>query len=139
MLSSLLPSIQYGFLPFFLSCTAVQDLLNSTVAYVAPIESLEQFSGPQAPDKSPLLAHIYGMKIVYTGLIQIYAAYHITNKGTYDLAIATLIGTVILYISECFVWKTVGVRQAVFRSVMAGLGLIWMIMERDAYTGVQVT
>ncbi|KAL2802766.1 hypothetical protein BJX63DRAFT_98750 [Aspergillus granulosus] len=106
------------------------------VTYIPPIAALKKFSGPSAPAKSSLLAHIYGVKNVYTGLIRLYAAYYINTAPVYDLATVTFVGVLFLYISECFVFETVRVREAVFPFVTAGVGLFWMVSGRKTYLGL---
>ncbi|KAI9372822.1 hypothetical protein BJX61DRAFT_542332 [Aspergillus egyptiacus] len=133
MTSSLLPSTQSGHLPYFLLYASISALIHSAVTYTNPVAALKQFSGASAPAKTPLLAHLYGIKNVYTGLIRVYAAYNINNRPVYDLATATFVGVLFLYITECFWFKTVGLREATFPFVTAGVGLVWMVHERGAY------
>jgi len=95
------------------------------------------FSGPRRPERSPLLAHTYAVKNVYTGLIRAYAAYHITNPDLYHLAIATFVGVLWLYSTECFCYKTVNLdkRGAVIPLVTSSLGIVWMVGARRWYLG----
>ena len=109
-------------------------LIHSVVCYASPPKTaLAQFRGPAAPPPSPLLAHLYGVKNMYTGLIRAYAAYYIQNEQVYDLAIFTFAAVLFLYITEYAVWKTAGLREALFPFVLAGTALTWMVTQRSFY------
>lgn len=94
---------------------------------------MKPFSGPEAPPPTKLLAHVYGIKNIYTGLIRAYAAYHIRNPELYSLAMWTFVGVLFLYGGELLVWKTVRLREAIIPFVTAGLGLFWMLQAREWY------
>lgn len=93
------------------------------------------FSGipPAAPSKTAVLAHTYGAKNVYTGLIRAYAAYHITNPQVYALAMWTWAGVLVFYGLQFGVYGTVRAREATFPFVTAGTGLLWMWAQRGWY------
>jgi hypothetical protein len=95
------------------------------------------FSGPNRPQLSPLVAHTYAVKNFYSGLIRGLAAYHITNPDAYYLGIASFVGVVWLYGTECFYYRTVNfdVRGAGIPLVQAGSGIVWMLMQRGWYLG----
>lgn len=97
--------------------------------------ALKAFSGPEAPPPHPLLAHTYGVKNIYTGLIRLYAAYYIANPQVYDLAIWTFIGVLFLYATETFIYKTSRLREAIFPFITSGSALVWMMNQRDWYLG----
>ncbi|PYH47154.1 uncharacterized protein BP01DRAFT_380997 [Aspergillus saccharolyticus JOP 1030-1] len=61
MTTSWLPPYEEGLLPFFLLYSTVATLIHSLTTYVRPIPSIKAFSGPSAPPKAPLLAHVYGL------------------------------------------------------------------------------
>lgn len=103
------------------------------MTYIHPIAGLKQFSGPAAPPKNALTAHVYGTKNLYTGLIRLYAAYHIGNADVYNLAIYTFVGVLALYGGEYFVWKTAGTREVTFPFVIAGSALVWMLLQKSYY------
>lgn len=108
-------------------------LIHSVVTYTNPIAALTQFSGPCAPPPSPLLAHVYGVKNVYSGLIRLYAAYHIYNRELYHLAIATYVGVFWLYSTELILWRTSRVRETASSFVISGGMIVWMLSQRDWY------
>ncbi len=91
------------------------------------------FSGPSAPPPNRLLAHTYGVKNVYTGVIRLYAAYNLHDRHLYDLAILTFVGVLVLYLEEFFVRRTVGVREFAIPFVTSVGGLVWMGLQRGAY------
>lgn len=93
------------------------------------------FRGPHAPPAHPLLAHVYGVKNIYTGLIRLCAAYDIQNGPVYCLAATTFVGVLVLYGLERFVYGTVRARESTFPFITAGLGLVWMVLQRENYLG----
>ena len=93
-----------------------------------------QFQGPKRPEPTSLLAHVYGVKNIYTSLIRAYAAYHITNTDVYTLAIFTFAGVLFLYVTELTVYRTVRPKEASIPLVTASLGLSWMLLQRDFYS-----
>lgn len=99
----------------------------------SPKTALAPFRGPSAPPPQALLAHVYAVKNVYTGLIRLYAAYDLANQAVYDLAVVTFVGVLALYVPERFLYGTVGKRESVFPFVTAGTGLVWMLMQRGYY------
>ena len=95
------------------------------------------FQGPNAPSPpQALTARIYGTKNVYSGLIRLYAAYHLTTSPQlYDLTAWTYAGVLGLYGLEIAVYGTSRWREGGVALGTAGLGLVWMIMCRDFYVG----
>lgn len=75
------------------------------------------------------------MKNIYTALIRGFAAYHITNPQVYDLATCTFVGVLFLYGSELVIYRTVRMREAVIPFITAGVGLLWMGLQRSSYLG----
>jgi len=149
-----LPDAQRGYLPYFLLfvCThircshrfcyiltvlqeSVSALIHTVVCFTAhPDISMAVFSGPRRPPPSGLLAHVYGVKNIYTGLIRAYAAYHIANPELYQLAMWSCAGVLFLYGLECFVYNTARLRECTWPFILAGSGTVWMIMQKEWYT-----
>ena len=95
-----------------------------------------QFQGAGAPPHHPLLAHVYGVKNVYTAAIRLFAAYHCAdaaNAPLYDLAALTFAGVLWLYVSEWRLYGTVRAREAAVPLVTSGVGLLWMVLARGSY------
>ncbi|KAK7908870.1 ergosterol 28 [Apiospora marii] len=137
MASSLLPQSQ-GFLPYYLIYSGVSAILHSVACYrLEPARSLQAFSGPARPPPTGLLARVYATKNLYTGLIRLYAAYHVAdNPPLYDLAACTFAGVLWLYGTELALYKTVRLREASVPFVTAGAGLVWMLVQRGWYRGL---
>ncbi|KAI2617611.1 ergosterol biosynthesis protein-like protein Erg28 [Hypomontagnella submonticulosa] len=133
-LSSILPPHHGGYLPLFILYDSVSAAIHTVVCYLSsPTASLRQFSGPNAPPPHPLLAHVYGVKNFYTSVIRLYAAYNITDPHLYDLAFWSFVGVLFLYITEVFVYKNARLQEASFPYVLAGSGVVWMVLQRDWY------
>ncbi|KAI8932665.1 hypothetical protein NX059_010160 [Plenodomus lindquistii] len=125
-----------GYLPYFLLFTAFLATVHSVICYVsAPSAGLRQFSGHTSPPHTQLLAHMYGVKNIYTSVIRAYAALNVNNGPLYDLATMTYALLLVLFISEMTVWKTARLKESVFPLVNAGVGLTWMIAARGWYLG----
>lgn len=108
--------------------------IHSIICYTSPPQtSLRQFSGPSHLPHTALLAHVYGIKNVYSAAIRAYAAFHIGNSALYDLAILTYVGVLWLFVSELFVWKTVRGKESVIPFCNAGVGFVWMVLARGFY------
>jgi len=122
-----------GLLPYYLLYGSISAVIHSAVTYLNPKSSLRQFSGPSAPPPTALLAHVYGVKNIYTALIRFYAAYNIDNPQLYTLAEWTFVGVLVLYLGEWAIWRTVRLKEGIFPFVIAGLGIVWMVMQRDWY------
>jgi hypothetical protein len=116
--------------------TGVSAAIHTAVCYLRPpTTSLVQFQGPARPPQPPhgLLARVYGVKNVYTTLIRLYAAYHITSPELYNLAMCTFGGVLFLYGTEWLVYRTVRRREVGIPAVTASLGLGWMWVQRGFY------
>ncbi|CBX99526.1 hypothetical protein IAQ61_005217 [Plenodomus lingam] len=123
-----------GYLPYFLLFTAFLATVHSVICYVSPPSAgLRQFSGHLSPPHTQLLAHVYGVKNIYTSLIRAYAAFNVNNRALYDLATSTYVLVLFLFITELTVWKTARVRESVFPFLNAGVGLTWMMAARGWY------
>lgn len=109
-------------------------IIHSVVCYVSsPRLSMKQFEAPRAPPPNLLHAHLYGVKNFYTAAMRIYAAYSINNPQLYNLAMFSFAGVVFLNMGELFVWKTTTPKTAFFPLFNSGIGLIWMLAQREWY------
>lgn len=112
-------------------------ILHSLACYrMEPARALKAFSGAARPPPTGLLARVYATKNLYTSLIRLYAAYHVANAQLYDLAACTFAGVLWLYGTELAVYQTARLREAAFPFVTAGVGLGWMLVQRDWYRGL---
>ncbi|KAK1756698.1 heterokaryon incompatibility protein-domain-containing protein [Echria macrotheca] len=103
----LLPSVEDGYLPYYLLFTAVMATAHSLVCYISPpASSMAGFRGPASPEPTLLQAHIYGVKNLYTTLMRGYAAYHIHDEVAYRLAMWSYVGVLLLYGSEVIVTES---------------------------------
>jgi hypothetical protein len=55
------------------------------------------------------------------------------NPQLYTLAQWTFIGVLVLYVGEMAIWKTVRLKEGVIPLVTAGLGILWMTVQREWY------
>ena len=76
---------------------------------------------------------MYGTKNVYTGLIRLYAAYHIANPELYTLAMLTFAGVLFLYGTEHLIWRTVGTKEASIPYITVTIALVWMQTQKEWY------
>lgn len=109
-------------------------IIHAIVGYLGdPVGACRQWSGVDRAQKTRLLAHVYSVKNVYTGLIRAFAAYHITNPELYSLAQATFVGVLFLYGTELLIWKTTGPKECLIPLVQSAGVLLWMYIQRDYY------
>ncbi|KAK4163658.1 ergosterol biosynthesis Erg28 [Cladorrhinum sp. PSN259] len=133
-MSSFLPQGNGGLLPYFLLLQGSLAIIHSVVCYTGtPDAAMKQFSGPQKPAHTGLSARIYGVKNIYTGLMRLYAAYHLANPQLYALAQASFAGVLFLYITELFVYKTARIKECMFPFIGAGSLTVWMWLQKDYY------
>ncbi|RAL07019.1 Erg28 family protein [Aspergillus homomorphus CBS 101889] len=130
-----LPPYEAGLLPYFLLYSTLATLAHALTTYLHPLRSIHAFSGPSAPPKSPLLAHVYGLINLLAASIRLSAAYHIHNAPVYDLAVLSFVFVLALYLSEILVWGTVAVRDGMVPIVASGVGVLWMVGGREWYLG----
>lgn len=97
---------------------------------------MKQFSGPERPPPNALLAHVYGVKNVYTALIRGYAAYHMSNPQLYSLGMASFAGVIFLNGTELLVYRTARPKESAPTLIMSGSALLWMALQRQYYTGL---
>ena len=57
-------------------------------------------------------------------MVGAYAAYYIDNRGLYDLVRYICVEVFVLFIAELLMWKTVKMREAMFLSTNAVVGLL---------------
>lgn len=117
--------------------TSTMALIHTVFTYLTPLPAQKQFSGPLAPPPAPLTAHIYGVKNVYSGLIRLYAAYHIHNRELYTLALVTFAGVLGLYGAELLIWRTVRLRETSTSFIISGTMFCWMLMQMPWYVGTR--
>jgi hypothetical protein len=81
------------------------------------------------------MAHIYGVKNLYTVAIRLYAAYELQNqnRATYFLTMFTFLGVLWLFGTEVFVYRTIALKHAIVPFVYCPVGLVWMWREMDFY------
>ncbi|KAH8173763.1 erg28 like protein [Sarocladium implicatum] len=134
---SLLPPATGGYLQYFILYVTASALIHTLVCYTSsPARALVPFQSKQAPEPHPLIAHIYGTKNIYSSLIRVYAAYHLTESAAlYDLASWTYAGVLFFYGLEIWVYGTVRPREGFFALLTAGCGLAWTTLQRPYYVG----
>ncbi|RAK81549.1 uncharacterized protein BO72DRAFT_492380 [Aspergillus fijiensis CBS 313.89] len=131
-----LPPYEEGLLPYFLLYSTLATLTHSLATYLRPLPSIQAFTGPNAPARSPLLAHVYGLANLLAAGIRGAAAYHIHVAPVYDLALLSFGAVLGFYVAEVGVWRTVRVREGVVPVVAAGVGVVWMEWARGGYVSL---
>ena len=115
--------------------TSFAALAHSAVCYLSPESAQVQFSGPLASrQRSPLVAHVYGVKNAYTALIRFYAAYNLhRSRELYVLAMWTYVGVAFLFGTEMIIYRTVRLRECMVPAVTCVLGIPWMWTQWSWY------
>ncbi|KAK4118882.1 ergosterol biosynthesis protein-like protein Erg28 [Parathielavia appendiculata] len=135
-MATILPSsIQDGYLPYLMLYTSVAGIAHTAWCYLSkdPASSMRMFRGPRSPTPTPLLAHVYAVKNLYTSVIRLYAVYHLNNRPLYNLAMLSYAGVLWLYFTEYAIWQTARGSDTLIPLATSGLGLVWMWVQSDWY------
>ncbi|VDB88432.1 unnamed protein product [Peniophora sp. CBMAI 1063] len=86
-----------------------------------------------------LQARTFGVWTLASGLVRLYAAYHIHNKQVYDLALFTYLLAFCHFGSEIFVYRTARFFGPVITTVIVSTtSLVWMISQYDYYVKTSI-
>ncbi|TNY18179.1 Erg28-like protein [Rhodotorula diobovata] len=82
---------------------------------------------------NPLQARLFGVWTLTSALIRLYAAYHLSLKPVYDLALASYALALCHFGSEALVYRTVGLQGLAGPLVVSTTSLVWMWQQYDFY------
>ncbi|KAI0316565.1 Erg28-like protein [Amylostereum chailletii] len=81
-----------------------------------------------------LQARTFAAWTFISGVVRLYAAYHIHDKAIYDLALITYFLAFAHFVSEIFIFRTAKLSGAVISPVIVSTtSLIWMLGQYDFY------
>ncbi|KAI5122926.1 hypothetical protein M0805_007604 [Coniferiporia weirii] len=81
-----------------------------------------------------LQARTFAVWTLTSAVVRFYAAYHITDKVVYDMALFTYLIAFGHFSSELFIFRTAKINPGVISPVIvATTSLIWMVTQYDFY------
>ncbi|KAJ4291834.1 ergosterol biosynthesis protein [Kalmusia sp. IMI 367209] len=161
-LSSYLPPFE-GLLPKWLLLVSIISIANSvqaytTIHYAARVynpnktsdslvpSNITQYTSPANPTPlkpgeiasqvTPLSGRKWGTWTALTGLVRLYAAYHINEQAMYELGMWTYGVAWVHYMSEWWWYGTTRWGAPLAGPVVISTGsLVWMWLQREFYLG----
>ncbi|KAF2864430.1 ergosterol 28 [Piedraia hortae CBS 480.64] len=125
-LAKLLPP-HPGYLPLWLLFISVVSIGNSVQAYISTSGTRQVYSSPTVV-VTALNARTFGTWTAISSFVRLYAAYHITNKQVYELALWTFVVAWLHFIIEWWGFGTArwgkGLAGPIF---VATFSLGWML------------
>ncbi|EJD06875.1 Erg28-like protein [Fomitiporia mediterranea MF3/22] len=89
-----------------------------------------------APVVTDLQVRTFGVWTITSAVVRFYAAYHITEKAVYDLALFTYLIAFGHFSSELLIFRTAKINPGIMSTfVFASLSLVWMLVQYDYYVG----
>ncbi|WWC88119.1 uncharacterized protein L201_003023 [Kwoniella dendrophila CBS 6074] len=132
-MSSLLPSVQSGYLPYFLLLTSVAGTYNAVQNYFIVWQSKEIYSR-KADEMTLLAGRIFATWTAMASMIRGVAAYNINDPIAYNLVIGTYALATFHFMSEWLVFGSVKPNRGSAGPLVVGwTGLIWLLTQRESY------
>ncbi|KAJ2999308.1 hypothetical protein HDV02_003242, partial [Globomyces sp. JEL0801] len=88
---------------YVIGCVAI---INSIQAYVPALNVVKRVYGNVPSEVSPLTGRLFGTWTLTSGIIRIYASYHINDQSAYELAMITYIIAFLNFTSEAFLYRS---------------------------------
>ncbi|WOO86204.1 Ergosterol biosynthetic protein 28 [Vanrija pseudolonga] len=137
-MSSYLPPVPAtgGVLPYWLLITSVASAYNVVQNYFTLKQSKEVYGGkPEL--MNPLAGRLFSAWTAMAAAVRFLAAYDISNKGLYDLAIVAFGVATFHFTTELLVFGTVKINRASIGPLVIGSsGVAWMLTQRSYYLGL---
>jgi hypothetical protein len=94
------------------------------------------YLGANSREFTGLSRRTFGCWTILSGFVRFYAAYHITNPEVYALAFWAYVAIAIHWVTEFFVFRTVGWGATIAVSLVIDCGApVWMLLQWGAYVG----
>ncbi|KAL8923569.1 MAG: hypothetical protein Q9208_004516 [Pyrenodesmia sp. 3 TL-2023] len=131
---SLLPESS-GLLPYWLLVVVAFSLLNTVQCFNSVHFARRTFNGPRSEaEVTPFAGRLFGSWSFLSGLVRLYAAYHINDKHLYFLALSTYLIVLATFAGELLVYGTLkfgkGLAPPLF---VATTSVVWMITQWSFY------
>ncbi|KAL8279954.1 hypothetical protein RQP46_007535 [Phenoliferia psychrophenolica] len=130
--SELLPTSE-GYLPYWMLFVSSLAIFNSVQNFVTT--SLTRRVYNRSPGSvSGLQARTFAVWTLASAAIRLYAAYNISVKGFYDLALISYVLALGHFASEALVFRTAGLGPGLISPlIVASTSLIWMTRQYNFY------
>ncbi|SGZ00182.1 BQ5605_C034g11329 [Microbotryum silenes-dioicae] len=128
-----LPSASQGYLPYWMIFVSSLALFNSVQNFVTT--SLTRRIYARSPASvTPLQARTFAVWTLASAAIRIYAAYNISLKPMYELALISYVLALGHFALEWLVFRTAALGGGLISPlIVASTSLIWMIRQYDHY------
>ncbi|GAA6040640.1 hypothetical protein JCM8097_008082 [Rhodosporidiobolus ruineniae] len=130
--AALLPTDVPGNLPYWMLFVSGLAVFNSAQNFLTTSLTRRVYSRAPA-SVNPLQARLFGVWTLMSAFVRIYAAYNISSKPMYDLALVSYVIALGHFASEFAVYRTAGVVGVLSPFIVATTSLTWMIKQYDFY------
>ncbi|WWC68413.1 uncharacterized protein I206_102340 [Kwoniella pini CBS 10737] len=132
-MTSLLPSTESGYLPYFLLITTCAGTYNAIQNHFVIWQSKEVYS-KKANEMTFLAGRLFAAWTTLASLIRGTAAYNIHDKVAYNLVIGTYALATWHFTSEWLIFGSVKPNRGSIGAIIVGwVGLVWTLTQRDHY------
>ncbi|CAL8582396.1 ergosterol biosynthesis protein [Xanthoria parietina] len=131
---SMLPESS-GLLPYWLLVVVAFSVLNTVQCYNSVHFARRTFNGPTAAaEVTPFAGRLFGSWSFLSGLVRLYAAYHINDKHLYFLALSTYCIVLTHFAGELLVYGTLKLGKGLAPPLfVATTSVVWMITQWSFY------
>ncbi|GAA6019807.1 hypothetical protein JCM10207_003703 [Rhodosporidiobolus poonsookiae] len=133
--AALLPADAPGNLPYWMLFVSGLAVFNSVQNFLTTSLTRRVYSRSPA-SVNPLQARTFAVWTLMSAAVRIYAAYNISNKAMYDLALVSYVLALGHFFSEFALFRTAGFQGALSPFIVATTSLTWMIKQYDFYVRV---
>ncbi|MCJ1469590.1 ergosterol biosynthesis protein [Pseudocyphellaria aurata] len=128
-----LPPAQDGYLPYWLLLISAVSTANSVQCYLTQTYTARVYSSPLRP-VNPLSGRTFGTWTFLSGVVRLYAAYHIADPLLYQLALWTYGVALAHFATEWLVFGTARWGKGLAGPVLVSTGtLAWMLTQWGWY------
>ncbi|CAG8958651.1 hypothetical protein HYFRA_00011492 [Hymenoscyphus fraxineus] len=131
----LLPASHGGVLPHWLLLTSAASVFNTVGCYTSRTVARRTYQGPASPvEATNLSARLFGTWTLLAAVVRTYAAYNVTDKGIYSVALFTYALALTHFTSEWLVYKTMSFKKGLATPfAVATLTTAWMFAQAEFY------
>ncbi|WWD05477.1 hypothetical protein V865_003554 [Kwoniella europaea PYCC6329] len=132
-MTSVLPSADSGYLPYFLLLSTVAGTYNAFQNHFVIWQSKEIYSR-KSDEMTFLAGRMFGIWTALASLIRGMATYNVNDRVAYDLAIGTYALATWHFTSEWLIFGSIKPNRGSIGPLIVGwTGLIWTLTQRDHY------
>ncbi|TFK27208.1 Erg28-like protein [Coprinopsis marcescibilis] len=131
-IASLLPQTD-GYLAYWQLIVASAALFNSIQNFVT-LKLTRRIYDKSSQPITPLQARTFAVWTLTSAVVRFYAAYNITDKVVYDMALFTYLIAFGHFSSELLIFRTAGINPGLLSPVVVSTSsLVWMFLQYEYY------